>query len=240
VVRDELRPHGFEIVSVAMDTNGLAAAGPYIEAARPTYPVLIDVEHSLGALLGIVNVPMGVWIDEDGVLARPAEVCSAPIPRRDKFASLLENAAPRLREMIQEALNMDLDTETYAAALRDWARNGKKSRYALSPEEVVRRSAARPKEVSLAAASFELGQHLNPTTGPTSARRGPWSTRCRVQQSTTTATGSRISERSGRRTTIRSSRCERRREGPDAAPPLVAGPPRGAGGRRPFGLLVGT
>jgi hypothetical protein len=161
VVRDELRPLGFEIVSVAMDTNGMAAAGPHIEAANPTYPVLLDVEHSLGALLGVVNVPMGVWIDEDGILVRPAEVCSAPIPRREKFAQLLEHAPPRLREMIQEALNMDLDTETYAAALRDWARNGKRSRYALTPEEVIRRSAPRPKGVSLAAANFELGQHLH-------------------------------------------------------------------------------
>ena len=170
VIRDELRPLGLEIVSVAMDTNGMAAAGPHIEAANPTYPVLLDPEHSLGALLGIINVPMGVWIDEDGVLVRPAEVCSAPIPRREKFASLLENAAPRMREMILEALNMDLDTETYAAALRDWARNGKKSRYALPPEQVIQRSAPRPKEVSLAAANFELGQHLHRTGRETEAR----------------------------------------------------------------------
>src|SRR5262245_13360529 len=128
-----------------MDTNGIAAAGPYIEAANPTYPVLLDPEHSLGALLGIINVPMGVWIDEEGILVRPAEVCSAPIPRREKFASLLENAAPRMREMIQEALNMDLDTDPYTAALRDWAHKGKKSRYALTPEKVIRRSAPRPK-----------------------------------------------------------------------------------------------
>jgi len=113
---------------------------------------------------------MGVWIDEDGILVRPAEVCSAPIPRREKFASLLESAAPRMREMIQEALNMDLDTEAYAAALRDWARNGKKSRYALTPEEVVRRSAPRPKAVSLAAANFELGQHLHRTGREEEAR----------------------------------------------------------------------
>jgi hypothetical protein len=171
VVRDELRPLGFEIVSVAMDTNGIAAAGPYIEAANPTYPVLLDPEHSLGALLGIVNVPMGVWIDEDGILVRPAEVCSAPISRREKFASLLENAAPRMREMIQEALNMDLDTETYAAALRDWARNGKRSRYVLTPEQVILRSAPRPREVSLAAANFELGQHLHRTGRESEARQ---------------------------------------------------------------------
>src|SRR5262249_58123892 len=110
-------------------------------------PVLLDPEHSLGALLGIINVPMGVWIDEDGILVRPAEVCSAPIPRREKFAALLENAAPRMREMIQEALNMDLDTNSYAAALRDWARNGKKSRHALPPDHVIHPSPPPPTEL---------------------------------------------------------------------------------------------
>ena len=51
--------------------------------------------------------------------------------------------------------------EAYLAGLRDWAANGAASRFALSPEEVIERSAPRPAEVSEAAASFELGQHLH-------------------------------------------------------------------------------
>ena len=35
-----------------MDTDGARAAGPWIDAAKPTYPQLLDPEHSLGALLG--------------------------------------------------------------------------------------------------------------------------------------------------------------------------------------------
>lgn len=170
-VRDELHPLGFEIVSVAMDTNGIAAAGPHIEAANPSYPVLLDPSHSLGASLGIINVPMGVWIDEDGVLVRPAELCSAPTPRAEKLGQLLPAAEGRMREMILEAMKMELDTETYAAALRDWVHNGKRSRYALTPEQVALRSAPRPPEVSLAAASFELGQHLHRTGREAEARR---------------------------------------------------------------------
>jgi hypothetical protein len=169
-IRDELAPLGFEIVSVAMDTNGMAAAGPHIEAANPTYPVLIDAEHSLGALLGIINVPMGVWIDEEGILVRPAEVCSAPTPRGSKLGQLLDDAPPRLREMIAEAMKMEIDTELYAAALADWVRNGRKSRYALTPEQVTLRSAPRPKEISLAAANFELGQRLHRTGRGAEAR----------------------------------------------------------------------
>ena len=169
-IRDELRPLGFELVSVAMDTNGMAAAGPHIEAAKPTYPVLLDVEHSLGAKLGIINVPMGVWIDEQGTLVRPAELCSAPTPRGSKLGQLLDDAPARLKEMIAEAMKMEIDTESYAAALRDWVRNGKQSRYYLTPEQVILRSAPRPKEVSLAAANFELGQHLHRTGREAEAR----------------------------------------------------------------------
>jgi hypothetical protein len=159
-VRSELRPQGLEIVTVAMDTQGAAAAGAWIDAARPEHPSLIDAEHSLGALLGIVNVPMGVWIDEDGVLVRPAEPAFAPrVGLRDM--KIPDAAPPRMKEMIAEAMKMRVDPTTYVAALRDWAEKGRESRFALSPEEVVRRSAPRPPEVSLAAANFELAQHLH-------------------------------------------------------------------------------
>jgi len=40
---------------------------PWIEAARPEHPALIDERHRLDELFGIVNVPSGVWIDETGV-----------------------------------------------------------------------------------------------------------------------------------------------------------------------------
>ncbi len=160
-VREELRPLGLEIVGVAMDTNGAEAAGPWIDAAKTTYPQLLDPSHSLGALLGIINVPMGVWIDADGVLVRPAEPCFAPRERGYGDVDLPEGTPPRLKEMLAEAAKLDVDLQATVTMLRDWARNGKKSSYALSPDEVVRRSAPRPKEVSLAAANFELGQHLH-------------------------------------------------------------------------------
>ena len=163
VVRDELRPLGLEIVAVAMDTDGARAAGPWIDAAKPTYPQLLDPEHSLGALLGIINVPMGVWIDEEGVLVRPAEPCFAPRERGFGGMKLPEDAPQRMKDMLAEAAKLDVDTRIYAAALRDWARHGKQSRFALSPDEVVRRSAPRPMAVSQAAANFELGQHLHRT-----------------------------------------------------------------------------
>lgn len=159
-VREELRPLGLEIVAVAMDTN-VASAYPFIDAASSTYPQLLDPEHSLGASLGIINVPMSVWIDEDGVLVRPAEPAFAPRERGYGDVDLPEGTPPRMREMLAEASKLEVDLQQTVTMLRDWARNGKKSQFALTPDGVIARSAPRPREVSLAAANFELGQHLH-------------------------------------------------------------------------------
>jgi hypothetical protein len=159
-VRDELRPLGLEIVTVAMDTN-VASAYPFIDAANTTYPQLLDPEHSLGALLGIINVPMSVWIDEDGVLVRPAEPAFAPRERGYGDVDLPPETPQRMKEMLAEASKLEVDLQQTVTMLRDWAHNGKKSQYALSPDEVIARSAPRPREVALAAAIFEMGQHLH-------------------------------------------------------------------------------
>jgi hypothetical protein len=71
--------------------------------------------------------------------------------------------------MLAEAAKIKTDPEAYVAALRDWVANGARSRFALPPEEVVRRSIPRPPEVSLAAANFELGQHLHRAGEPDAA-----------------------------------------------------------------------
>jgi len=61
------------VVSVALDTGGAEAAGPWIDLAKAEHPSLIDEAHLLDELLGIVNVPSGVWIDEQGTIVRPPE-----------------------------------------------------------------------------------------------------------------------------------------------------------------------
>jgi hypothetical protein len=169
-LRNELRPRGLEIVTVALDTRGAEAAGPWIDAAKPEHPSLIDAAHSLDAKLGITNVPMGVWIDEDGLLVRPPEPAFAPRAQGFGDMKLPEPAPQRLREMLAEAAKIRVEPERYVAALRDWTLHGKHSRFALAPDEVVRRSGPRPFEVSLAAANFELGQHLHRTGHVEAAR----------------------------------------------------------------------
>jgi hypothetical protein len=44
---------------------------PYIERARPTHPSVIDTEHVVADLYGMINVPTVVWIDEAGRIVRP-------------------------------------------------------------------------------------------------------------------------------------------------------------------------
>ena len=55
-LRTELHPLGLEIVTVALDSGGADAARPWIEAARPTHPTLIDRAHLVDEAFGIVNV----------------------------------------------------------------------------------------------------------------------------------------------------------------------------------------
>jgi hypothetical protein len=157
-LRTELRPSGLEIVTVALDTDA-EAARPWIDAARPEHPALIDRAHLVDELFGIVNVPSSVWIDESGTIVRPPETA---YPQRPYFLDreIPPDASPRMAARVTEARKFQVDAEGYVAALRDWVARGSTSRFALSPDEVLRRSRPRPVEEATAAAHFELGQHL--------------------------------------------------------------------------------
>ena len=170
-LRTELNPAGLEVVTVALDTAGADAAGPWLDLAQPEHPALIDEAHSLDELLGVVNVPSGIWIDEQGMIVRPPEPA---FPGRAVIAELRvpAEAPPRVAEMLAEAAKMRIDPAAYVAALRDWVANGAASRYALDPEEVIARSTPRTADVSRAAASFALGQRLHRAGNPEAAV--PW------------------------------------------------------------------
>jgi hypothetical protein len=156
-IRCELHPKGLEVVTVALDTGGADAAGQWIDRARPAHPALIDETHELGRLLGIVNVPSGVWIDEDGVIVRPPETA---FPGKVTLPDTAPES-PRLGEIVEETMKIRVSPKRYLAALRDWVDSGADSRFALDPGEVVARSKPLPPEASLAAAHFELAQHLH-------------------------------------------------------------------------------
>ena len=158
-LREELTATNTEVVTVALDTGGAAAAKPFVEAAAPQHPSLVDQAHLLDELLGIVNVPMAVWIDETGTLVRPAHAAHVQLnPFKD--APIPEGLPERIHDTLVEVKKMRSDPEGYRAALLDWAQHGAASRFALPPDEVVARSQPRPREHARAAACFELGQHL--------------------------------------------------------------------------------
>lgn len=162
-VRAQLHPKGVEIVTVALDTGGADAARQWIDAAKPEHPSLIDQAHCLDELLGVVNVPNAVWIDEHGMIVRPAEPAwPGRTPVSDMF-KVPEGATlpPAMQLLADEIAGMRIEPELYLEMLLDWAERGAASRYVLSPDEVVARSLPRTLDIARAAAHFELGQHLH-------------------------------------------------------------------------------
>jgi tetratricopeptide (TPR) repeat protein len=135
----ELKDQNFEIISVAEDSGGVKDAGPVIRAAKPEYTVLIDREHVVTRLYNMVNVPTGVWIDERGRIVRPNEV--AYVDNRYTFMHHID-AAP------------------YLDGIRDWVKNGPKSRFVPSEEELQKRLKPKSTDQALADAEFGLGEYL--------------------------------------------------------------------------------
>ncbi len=146
-------------------------AHPFSDAASPTHPSLFDSTHVTDELLGFVNVPMAVWVDETGTIVRPAEQAAIErSPLRD--AEIPHGLPDRMRTMLEEVRAIPDPSEAYLAAIHDWVERGSDSPYALSPEQVIERSRPRPVEEAQAAACFELAQHLWRTEGNEAAI--PW------------------------------------------------------------------
>ncbi len=107
-----------------------------------------------------MNVPSGVWVDEEGMIVRPPEPAfPGHSPYQD--AKIPDTLPERLKEMLAEAKKIKTEPEKYVDALRDWVSHGKESRFVLPADEVIRRSRPRPMEEAEAAARFELGEHLH-------------------------------------------------------------------------------
>jgi hypothetical protein len=159
-LRTLVHPKGVEIVTVALDTGGADAARPWIEAANPEHPSLIDTAHVLDARLGVVNVPNAVWIDGDGMIVRPAEPAwPGRTPVIDDMDGL--PVPPAYAAVLDEIKKMNIDPEGYLTMLLDWVDKGDESRFALTPDQVVARSRPRSTGLARAAAHFELGVHLH-------------------------------------------------------------------------------
>lgn len=166
-----MAPKGVEIVTVSLELSDPEASRPFIEAAEPDHPSLLDQTHQLDALFGVVNIPNVFWIDEDGMIVRPPEPGFPPGDHYpDWLRSYLDDrdAAAENKAAEIEATDPEMaakirggqDQAGYADAIRDWADKGADSEYALSPSEVVERSQDRSPGKSEGAAHFDLANHL--------------------------------------------------------------------------------
>lgn len=150
---EEVGDLGFVPITVAFDSAGVAAAGPWIEAAKSTYPSLIDSGHLVAELYGMVNVPTAVWINEEGRIVRPPESAGAT----DGFREM----DPTTFKLPEAAMASSRATKSaYVEGLKDWARRGEDSAWALSETEVLRRMQPPSGEHALAATNFAMGLHL--------------------------------------------------------------------------------
>ena len=150
-VFDDFKDQGFVVLAVALDQPD--AARPWIEAARPTYPCLIDRDHHLAALYHLVNVPQAMWIDEGGRIVRPPETAGATDGFRlmDRSSFTMPEAAAAERNRVKQA---------YVDALRDWARKGANSGHVLDAARAAAHLQVPGPEIAQAHAHFRLGLHL--------------------------------------------------------------------------------
>src|SRR5262245_32692222 len=135
-----------------MDSREVDAL-PWIDAARPTYPVLIDREHRLADLYGVVNVPQAIWIDEAGRIVRPAEAAGAyeGFRRMNRVTREVPEDAARLTAQARA---------TYLESIRDWVRRGAESEHALGPDQARSHLPALSEATAMAQTMFRLGQFL--------------------------------------------------------------------------------
>jgi hypothetical protein len=124
------------VLTVALDRS-VEAARPWIEAARPTHPALVDTRHVVADLYNMVNVPTVVWVDEGGRIARPNDVAFGT----DTFRHITGIAAAH-----------------HLGLLRAWVRGELVS---LGEGETRARQALPSSHDQLARAEFGLGQWLH-------------------------------------------------------------------------------
>ena len=148
---DELKDGGFVVLAIALDQAH--AARPWIEAATPGYPCLIDRDHHVADLYNLVNVPQAVWIDEDGRVVRPPEAAGATdgFRRMDRVKLTMPEEAIAERTQVKAR---------YLDAVRDWVRRGADSALVLDAARAAARLPLPDASIAQAHALFRLGQHL--------------------------------------------------------------------------------
>jgi len=156
---DVLKTEAFMIVAVAEESRGGEHARQWIELAGATYWCLIDTEHRVADLYGMVNVPQAVWIDATGRIVRPPENAGST----DHFR--LMDRATRTLAPEHQAARLAVRT-AYLNAVREWVLTG---RHVLEADAAARALPQITPAIALAQAHFRLGvwlrNHANATEG---------------------------------------------------------------------------
>ncbi len=100
----------------------------------------------------MVNVPTGVWVDEEGRIVRPPEVAYTKASR---------------------VMGQQVGHKNYVPGLRDWVEKGADSVFAMSPEQIEKKLAALSPERAEADAAVELTVYLH-SKGKTAEAKKHW------------------------------------------------------------------
>lgn len=139
-IYEEINDDNFVIISAAQDTGGEKAAGKVFDDAKITYTAIIDEDHTISTLYNLVNVPSGVWIDEQGKIMRIDE---GNYTQKHKLGAI------------------EFGSDDYVPALKDWLTNGAESKYVWTPKEVSERIIARTPDAERAEPAFKLGVYFH-------------------------------------------------------------------------------
>lgn len=116
---------------------GEEATAEWHDQVELTYTTLIDRTHRISSLYNLVNVPAGIWVDEEGRVRRINHGTYTPSYRDDMY-----------------------NGSAYLAAIRDWVANGSDSPYAWSMEEVATNIRQATPDEALADPTFKLGVYF--------------------------------------------------------------------------------
>jgi peroxiredoxin len=97
---DELEPLGLDLVTVALDDDEDRVRH---WTGKAGLPAVLDPEHRLSDIFGVVNVPSTVWLDEEGRVAKAPTIA----PGDDQFKEFT-----------------DVDSNRHHDALRRWISDG--------------------------------------------------------------------------------------------------------------------
>jgi hypothetical protein len=148
---EELQTDNFTVMAVALDEPD--AARPWIEAAAPAYPCVIDREHRVADLYHMVNVPQATWIDESGRIVRPPENAGSS----DAFRYMDRATGQMTAEQTAERLHVKT---VYVEAIRDWVKKGPSSEHAFDKAAAQAHLRLPDADMALAHAHLRLAQHL--------------------------------------------------------------------------------